>query len=292
MNKYFKHKLKNLLVINKIVVVHYAEIEKNFTHQEESHDFWEVVFVEKKNIFCTSDQKKINVNQGEMIFHKPNEKHALIADGISSPSAFICTFECRSDAMRFFENKVVKLNKNQIKHIYEIIEVAKKTFDIPTFDPELKKMQLLTHPTLGGEQLIKLHLELLLIDLMRSMTETEYGNKIFLFENELGNKFVSDVISILKDSIYSQISIEDICKKTSYSKAYVFKQFKLATGKSVMEYYTDLKMKEAKKLLKDGELSVKEVADKLCYDTPNYFTKSFKKINKMTPTEYKKRVQI
>ena len=92
----------------------------------------------------------------------------------------------------------------------------------------------------------------------------------------------------MKENVYGNLSIDDICKKISYSKAYVFRQFKSATGKSVMDYYTELKIKEAKRLIKENRLSVKEIAEKLCFDTPNYFSKTFKKKTGVTPTKYKK----
>lgn len=292
MNKYFKHKLQNLILVNKIVTIHYAKVDKNFSYKEESHDFWELIFAEKENLICTSNGKSITLKEGETFFHKPNEKHSHQADGFTSPTIFIASFVCHSPAMRFFENRTVKLNKRQIKYVYEIVDEAKKTFNIPEFNPDMKKMELLSHPTLGGEQLIKNHLELLLIDIMRSLTETEYGNTMFLSVDEHENKFASDVIKILNDNLFDRISIDDICKKISYSKAYVFKNFKIATGKSVMEYYTDLKISKAKLLLTEDDFSVKEVSEKLSFDTPNYFTKTFKKITGITPTEYKKRASI
>jgi two-component system response regulator YesN len=55
-----------------------------------------------------------------------------------------------------------------------------------------------------------------------------------------------------------------------------------------MEYYLELKIKTAKKLLKENELSIKEISEKLAFDTPNYFSKTFKKIVGFTPTEYRK----
>jgi two-component system response regulator YesN len=58
-----------------------------------------------------------------------------------------------------------------------------------------------------------------------------------------------------------------------------------------MEYYTDLKIKTAKKLLRENELSVKEIAEKLCFDTSNYFSKTFKKFTGSTPTDYKKKLK-
>ncbi len=289
MNKYFKHKLQNLLLISKIVTVHYAKLDKNFSYTRESHDFWEVIFAEKDNLICRLDDKTITLKDGEIYFHKPNEAHLHTADGINDPTIFIASFVCHSPAIRFFENRVVKLNKRQIRYVHEIVEEAKKTFNIPFFNPDMKKMELLPHPTLGGEQLIKNYLELLLIDIMRSLTETEYGNSLFFSINERSDKFANDVIKILNENVYGRLSIYEVCKKINYSKAYVFKNFKLATGKTVMEYYSDIKIREAKKLLWESTFSVKEISEKLCFDTPNYFTKSFKKIVGVTPTEYKKR---
>jgi AraC-like DNA-binding protein len=151
-------------------------------------------------------------------------------------------------------------------------------------------MNLLANPTLGGEQLIKNNLEILLIDLMRSLTETEDGNDVFLQETEINNKIAEDIIKILKNNVYKRLTVEDISKMVSYSKAYVFRQFKLATGKGVMEYYTELKIKTAKQLIKENELSVKEISERLCFDTPNYFSKTFKKAVGETPTQYRTRV--
>ncbi len=292
MKKYFKHKIKSLLLVNKIVVIHYLEVDKYFHHPEESHNFWEVVLTVKGEIDCTADGKQIKLNAGEMLFHKPNEPHALTASSTQKTGVFILSFECLSEAMRFFSDKKVKLNSRQLKFVHDIIEIAKKTYDITFYNFDNDIMNLLPQPTLGGEQLIKNYVETLLIDVMRTMTETQDGNDVFLQETEFNNKLADDIVKILKDNVYNRLNIDDISKKISYSRAYLFKQFKEATGKSVMDYYTELKIKTAKKLLIENKLTVKEISEKLCFDTPNYFTKTFKKVTNFTPTEYKKRASI
>lgn len=291
MKKYFKHKIENLLSINKIVTLHFFEFDKNFKFRPESHDFWEIVFCDKEEIICNVNGKKISLNQGEMIFHKPGVLHGLSSNGVHAPDVFILSFVCHSEAMRFFEDRIIKPTKSQIYLLYNIFKEARRTFDIPVSDPETKKMSLLLKPTLGGQQIIKNNLEIMLIDIMRSLTETEDGNNIFLSENELDNKLVGDVIKIMQENIYNKINVDTISKKASYSKAYIFRIFKSTTGKSVMEYYTDLKIKTAKKLLRENELSVKEIAEKLCFDTSNYFSKTFKKFTGSTPTAYKKKLK-
>ena len=289
MKRYFKHKLENLINVSKIVTIHYFEFDKHFKTEGEAHDFWEIVYVEKESILCTADGVEIPVMQGEVLFHKPNEFHTLSANGKTAPNVFILSFVCRSDAIRFFENKKLRLDSNLARFIYFILEEGKRTFDIPYSDPKLKKMKLLSPPTLGGEQLIKNYLEVFLINLLRSQTETKDGNHTFLPRKELSSKPVNDVVQVLKNSLYSTLTVEEICEKTAYGRAYLFRIFKQKTGKTIMEYYLDLKIERAKQLLRENELSVKEISELLAFNEPNYFTKTFKRITGLTPTAYKKR---
>ncbi len=290
MKKYFKHKINNLLVINSIITVHYFELDKNFSTNGEKHDFWEIVYAIKEDIICEIDKKPITLKQNQMIFHKPNEFHSHKANKHRSPNVFIISFETKSSAIKFFENKIITLNKVYEKYINHIINESKKTFDIPYADPSLKKLNLLNSPTLGGEQLIKNYLEILLINIMRDLTESNQENKVFIQDKDLSNNLVKDVISIFNDNLYTQLKIDEIVNKTNFSRTHIFKEFKKATGKSPIEYFNFLKIEKSKELLRDGSYTISEISEKLNFDTPNYFSKTFKKYVGVTPTEYIKRL--
>lgn len=291
MKKYFKHKPENLINVSQIVTINHFEFEKNFISEGESHDFWEIVYADKESLICTADSQVITLGEGEMLFHKPGEFHSLAANRKTAPGVFIISFVCRSAAMRFFENKKLAPNKNFSKYIYSIFEEGRRTFNIPFADPKLKKMPLAERPSLGGAQIIKNYLEIFLVNLLRFYTETESGNEIFLPGKELSGKPVKEVIKVLKSSIFEPLSIDDVCARTSYGRAYLFRVFKAETGKTIMDYYLDLKMDKAKQLLREDELTVKEIAAKLAFNEPNYFTKTFKRITGITPSQYKKRVR-
>lgn len=286
--QYYKHKIENLLLINKIVTIHYFEFDKDFKSKREAHDFWELVYADKEYVFCEADGEEIMLREGEVLFHKPNEPHSLKANGKTAPNVFIISFECKSEAVRFFENKRLKLNKTFLRFIYAIIDESKRTFDLPYSDPELKKMKLLDAPTLGGQQLIKSYLEILLISLMREETEKENAEAVFLPQEAFEEQVASRTIAYLKENVYENLSVADVCKALHYNKSHVFKQFKKATNYSLMSYFTKLKIDKAKKLLRETGLSVTQIADKLAFDSPNYFSKTFKKLTGYTPLQYKK----
>lgn len=288
MKRYFKHKPENLIHITKIVTVNHFEFEKDFIFKDESHDFWEIVYADRESLVCTADSRVINLKQGEMLFHKPGELHSLAANGTAPPSVYILSFVCKSAAMKFFENKKLAPNKHFSKYIYSIFEEGTRTFAIPFTDPEQKKMALAEMPSLGGGQIIKNHLEIFLINLLRFYTETENGNEIFLPQSKLSSKPVDEVMKVLKSNVRGSLTIDEICAKTAYGRAYLFRVFKAETGKGIIEYFIDLKIELAKQLLSEDGRSVKEIAAELGFNEPNYFTKTFKRITGMTPSAYKK----
>ena len=285
--RYYKHKIENLLIVNKIVTIHYFEFDKRFCAPTESHDFWELVYADKGDIVCTADGKERVLLEGEMLFHKPNEPHSLRANGVSAPNVFIISFECKSEAVRFFEERKLTVDKALIKFIYAIIEEGKRTFDLPYSDPNLKKMHLKSKPALGGQQMIKNYLELLLMSLMRSETEKENPEAVFLPREEFGERVAEQVILFLKSNLDKKLEIADVCAGVHYNKSYVCKQFKQATQQTVMAYFTQLKIERAKRYLRETDMSVTQIAEKLAFDTPNYFSKTFKRLTSFTPLQYK-----
>ena len=71
--------LREELSIKDIYSIHYFEYSKDFIYEGESHDFWELLFVDFGSIEVTANTQTIPLKKGEMIFHKPNEFHALRA---------------------------------------------------------------------------------------------------------------------------------------------------------------------------------------------------------------------
>ena len=286
--KYYKHKLENLLVISKIVTIHYFEFDKHFVSHVESHDFWELVYADKGDLICSRDGHEEILKEGEVLFHKPGAVHALRADGKRAPNIFIISFECKNEAIRFFEDRHLIVDNSLRRFIFSIIEESKRTFDLPYSDPELKKMKLLETPALGGQQLIKNYLELLLINLMRNETEKSSSEAVFLPQEQFDELISDQVIKYMQEHITEKLSVSDICETMHYSKSYVFRQFKKTTGSSLMAYFIRLKVQCAKQMLRDSELSVAAISDALSFDNPNYFSKTFKKITGYTPSTYRK----
>ena len=288
---YIKHKISNIFYIQKIVTLHYFEFEKNFASKGESHNFWELIYADKGNIKVTAGNRNFILSQGECFFHKPNEFHLHSADGQIAPNIFIISFVCNSESMKFFKSKKIKIPAKLRTIISNIIKEGKSTFDLPFNNPDLKQLQLLDNSIAGGQQMIRTYLEQFLILLLRHECETQENN-VFPTKNIMMEHLAEQMHKKLHDSVYQQIRVEQFCKEMKYSKAYLSKIFINNFDCSINTYINRIKIEEAKKLIREHNCNMSQISDLLCFSNPLYFSRVFKRVTGMSPTEYKNSVNI
>ena len=92
----------------------------------------------------------------------------------------------------------------------------------------------------------------------------------------------------MKEHITERLSVSDICSILHYNKSYVFRQFKITTGYTLMSYFTKMKIDHAKRLLRETPMPIGQISDTLSFDDANYFSKTFKKLTGYTPSTYRK----
>lgn len=284
---YIKHKIANLITINKIVTIHYYELDREFSFEGESHNFWEIVYVDSGKVEIMANNRRLSLKQGDAVFHKPNEFHTLRA-AETAANVFVISFVCSSRSMDFFKNKTVSIAPKLKKYISTIIEEYNQTFNYMSASDV--KLVLKENPAIGGQQMIRTHLEQFLIMLIRSEQQNR-ELRIFPSRESMENHLVTQMLHIIEEKIYQNVSVHEICENLNYSRAYLSGIFKTATGFTLLEYILMLKIKEAKKLIREDKYNFSQISDILSFDNPHYFSRVFKRITNMTPTEYKKSVK-
>lgn len=106
-----------------------------------------------------------------------------------------------------------------------------------------------------------------------------------------GNLRMSKVTEIIgqyiQENYMFDISMQDVARRLNYSEAYFCKLFKQCFGKNFTTYLTEYRVTEAKKLLEQPTVNVREVGRAVGYGDSNYFAKVFKRITGQSPTEYR-----
>lgn len=100
-------------------------------------------------------------------------------------------------------------------------------------------------------------------------------------------KFIENAVKSVEKNISSQdFSVEDLGVELGISRAYVFRKILALTGKTPLEFIRTIRLQHAAQLLEKSQLSVREVAYKVGFNNPKYFTKYFKEQFHVLPSEY------
>lgn len=281
------------LRIDHLVTVHYFEYSKNYIFEGEKHDFWEFLYVDKGEISVKADDRNYILKQGEMIFHKPNEWHNVIANGKVAPNLVVISFDTKSSSMKYFHNKVISIDNDIKTYLGHIIEEAKNTFTCDISAPKVKDYIKREQIKFGSEQLIKLYLELTLLELIRNEYHSQPVTRTSPYIKEYaGEDKVNIIIDLLKENLHRPMNMDDISRETLLSKSSLQRLFRDHMKASVMDYYKQLKIKEAKKLIREDNHNFTEIAELLGYNSIHYFSRLFKTETGMTLSEYANSVKI
>lgn len=95
------------------------------------------------------------------------------------------------------------------------------------------------------------------------------------------------MLNLVDRSLKKALSLDEVAEYAGMSPTYFSKVFKKLTGENYIAYVTAGKMEEAKRLLAETDLPVKNVAYELSFRETNYFSRAFKKHTGQTPLEYR-----
>lgn len=92
----------------------------------------------------------------------------------------------------------------------------------------------------------------------------------------------------LKAHFNENVTLQEVAERFHFSPEYISRLFKSVDGQPPMKYLTTLRIEEAKKLItENGYLNLRLIAELVGYPDAHYFSRIFRKITGMTPTEYK-----
>ena len=291
---------QTFLSIGTIYTIHYYEYRTDFTFSGETHDFWEFVYADKGETLITSGTTEFRLKAGELYFHQPNEFHAVRSDGQIAPNLIVISFDLstsnKSDLQLSAEkqlfslsDRILRIDQAERRLLASIIQEAKQSFDCRLDDPYLTTMPLKADLPLGSGQMIRLHLEEFLIHLLRRFEHTKqttHVQKPASYKLKNTEETLDMITNYLKQHLHEQVSLEQVCHDNLIGRTQLQKLMKEQFDMGVINYFHQLKIEEAKQQIRSGRLNFTQISAGLGYQSIQYFSRQFKKLTGMTPTEY------
>lgn len=287
MCEYFPVEFENIVTIDKLYTVHYFCFEPTHKRIDEQHDFWELVYVDKNEAYICTSEEKLLLHEGEIILHAPNVIHGIEGNGTTGANIGIVSFSSPSIQLYCLEHRVLTPNTAQRNILRNILREGYLAFGVQLDMSKTRSLITRSDAPIGCLQMISLYLQQLLILMLRNIPDRYTEDTSRQMENKQWDEMIlSGVIKLMHDHLQGELSLPEICRFAGIGETVLKLRFRARFGCGVMTYYRQLRMEEARRLLREGKLNITQIAEHMGFSSSHYFSACFKKMMGMSPTQY------
>lgn len=133
----------------------------------------------------------------------------------------------------------------------------------------------------GYREAVRAHLTLVLVDVARLAQDVVGQLRV------QQQPLLAEVFGFIEEHYAEPISLKDVARATNLSPGYLTTFVRRRTGRTVLEWISERRMAEARRLLVETDESVERIGDRIGYDDPTYFVRRFRSAHKATPASWR-----
>ena len=279
--------LPTIFNVDAVVNLSYYRLSKDYAFPGESHDCWEFIYIDRGSLIVTAGTQTYFMKSGELAFHCPNEFHAFQSLGQSD--VIVVSFHCSSEAMDRLKQKVLLLHRKEKEHLKMLVDESQLVYQhFDNIAPHIN-MQIREDAPLGGEQLIKNYLEQLLIHICRRDDNVKFSQRAVSARSTAHSMILAQRIQdYLQEHYAEKLSLQGLSNEMGVSVSQIKRVFREQLGKTMVSCITELRIAQAKRLIREGSLNFSQIAEAVGYESIYYFSALFKKQTGRTLSEYQR----
>lgn len=238
--------------------VNRAKHPKNWVIATHYHPWFEFNYISKGSVYTTIEGKEFLIGSGMSYMIPPNASHSHRASGEGDDGICI-RFGLSADSGN------------------EVTEALSRAF-AEAFESGLEKI-----PLSGGIHRRRAEFAAWLMGIF------EQRSAVKTVGDAPKNTFAAQAELYLEEYYAEKIGASDIANALNTSYRTLARKFKEETGMTVTEKLAEIRTEKAKQMLVSTKLSMREIAQKTGYENEFYFSKAFKRREKIPPNDYRKR---
>jgi len=311
----FEYKHRNLLLLlGNMALSRFKRFLEHYERSVEKGSPLDSLFIAYSEPVESLDQLKTAYdNTIELLKHRffcVAGQHVLSADDLPTVRATAePTYEIDDDKIRSFSFEIVNyiqsFNRRKVaeslyaleEYFYDI-NLDNDKIKLFLVDAYLQIKDMMQHHYSGQQLNFYTNSEIIAY-----IQNTHYLYEIFtLFSKQfeevmtqLGNStrdsVMDDIFYYIEHNYQANIKLETIASLFGYNSSYLGKVFTKTAGENFNSYIDKVRIKYATEFLKETDMKVYEISEKVGYRNVDYFHKKFKKITGESPVEYKKRYE-
>ena len=279
---YMGTEISDALSVTGLYSVLRPELMKNWPGKGEAHPFPEIFCLSRGRHWLRIDGGEYVLTAGQMIIYAPNSFHEATERRPENAEAGVLTFDVTSDLLSPLYNRVISLTEEQGRMLNAILDEGVGCFHWRAPNDSIQGMVLNEGVEEHTLWRLRKQIEFFLMDVYRMQTSMQPVNGCAArWDTEFAR-----TKAFLKEHLSEQLTLEKIAKGCSMSVSKLKMLFREKVGGGPINYLIDLRIAEAKRLIRAGELDFTEIAERTGFASLHYFSRLFKKVTGMTPSEY------
>ena len=233
--------------------------------ERQQHDSFLLMYVKDGNGLLKYDDKSIHLKSGDMVLLNCHRYHLYQSDnwetqwlhfsGNITDAYFQIIHDKLGCVIPIKEQNVI------IDLLYEIIDSFANNTPI-------------------SEPLVSCHIQRILAELMQ-LPATE------VVKSKTSSSVILSSINFIRENYHKKLALDDLATNVNISPYHFSRLFKKETGYSPYEYITITRLNQAKTLLKTTDLTIKEIAFSVGFNSESNFVTCFKKHGDVTPSKFR-----
>ena len=279
--------LQTVFDVTAVVNLSYYRLPQDYAFSGEQHPFWEFLYVDRGSVVVTAGADRYQLHAGELAFHRPDEFHSFRAMG--EANIFVVSFCCASPAMHRLEEKVLRLHQREKQSLRLLLDEAALAYEHFEGEPPIVNLAKRADAPWGSDQLIKVCLEQFLICITRRDDTIQFSQRA-VTEAQLQQRqtLAQQACDYLAVHYADKITLASLAAALGVSVSQLKRVFREQVGKTAVHYLNALRVQEAKRLIRRGELNFTQIAERVGIESIYYFSNLFKKYAGISPSEYAK----
>ncbi len=246
-----------------------------------THDFLEISIVLEGQANYTIEEQEFQLNAGQIMLFNPGTHHGEEQrTGTYSHQLHIGLTNISLDGLKRNHLPTKKAILNLGEYQWEFLDKAWRL--VKEYSEEQPEFQLM----------VKALIIEMLVLILRSLEKVQDNTVTLALSKNAKRKqyLVNHAIYYLENHHTQEITLEQLADTLYVSPTYLSKVFKESTGMSPINYLIQVRLKHAKELLANEQLTIREISQAVGYQDAYHFSKLFKKYYGVSPSQLAKKL--
>ena len=265
---YQYNEMVSCLYVEKILTSYYNVRKSNFIFPGESNSYYELIYIDHGQLSINVEGRNYELKKYDLMVIYPGQFYSMHTDQNTTCSYLTIAFMMNNDLEGTLMNMVFHTQKDVYQTLSRFMKVIQNRNYLNT---ELAMIFL-------KEVLIFLYQS----ERRESLEVAATSNMQEHYENSLLN----EILVYIHNNVYSAFTVEDLCNKFDISRSSLQALFRDNLNMTPKQYISDIKLNQAKVLIREHKRTISEISDLLGFTSIHYFSRKFKNYFGMTPTEF------